>query len=201
MHRRSRRREAEKPWWTCRPDSVGSVRCASLDFLIYTFGAWTVGFWIALAFGLGWAFALAFAAAVGAGLIAWLRVAPAPRFDRTTERADIVPGRARPRDRRHLAHGALDLGRSTLAVLALVLLGVRLGLPIVQRRFGIRDARLLTLGAMALIATLAYWATWWAFVVVVCTIALVMVLRPGWASWLVDSGADSAASARRLSRR
>ena len=200
MHRRSRRREAEKPWWTCRPDSVGSVRFASLDFLIYTFGAWTVGFWIALAFGLGWAFALAFAAAVGAGLIAWLRVAPAPRFDRTTERADIVPVA--------LVLGivviwpiALDLGRSTLAVLALVLLGVRLGLPIVQRRFGIRDARLLTLGAMALIATLAYWATWWAFVVVVCTIALVMVLRPGWASWLVDSGADSAASPRRSSRR
>ena len=38
----------------------------NLDSLIYVYGTWTVAYWIALAFGLGWHFALGFFIVFGA---------------------------------------------------------------------------------------------------------------------------------------
>lgn len=155
----------------------------SLDFVVYVIGAWTIGFWIALAFGLGWVFASLFAVATGAGLVALHRRWPVARFDVSSEWLDTVPICM------VLALVVcwpivVDLGRTTIAVAAAVLLVVRVAVPVLRRSFARCDVRLLILAATALLVTLAYWASWTTLAVALCLLVGIVVFRPQWTEWL-----------------
>ena len=147
----------------------------NLDSLIYVYGTWTVAYWIALAFGLGWHFALGLFIVFGALFIGLTRNWRIPQFDTSFEQADVLP----------LSFVfaviivwpiALELGRPTLGVVALVLLALRGFVPVVNRSFGHRDARLLAVGSLALLATLAFYVSWSAFVTLLCIIAIVTIV-------------------------
>jgi hypothetical protein len=166
----------------------------SLDFVVYVVGTWTLGFWCALALGRGWIFALLFAVAIGAGLALFHRRAPIARLDVSSEWTDSVPIAVVLA----LVVGwpvLVELGRTTIAVVVVVLLGLRIAVPLVQRSFARVDARLLVLAATALVATLAYWASWSALVVVLYVLVGVVLFIPRWTTWLA-----AATTGRRLPR-
>lgn len=151
----------------------------SLDFVIYVLGTWTVGFWCALALGRGWVFALGFAVAIGVGLAAFHRRKPIARFDLAGEWTDTVPIAVVAA----LVVGwpiLVEVGRSAVAVLIVVLLVLRVAAPIVRRSFARQDARLLVLAAVALVATLAYSVGWALLVVAVYLLVGIVVFVPGW---------------------
>lgn len=155
----------------------------SLDAVVYAVGAWTLGFWIALAFGLGWVPASLFAIAIGAGLGALHRRVPVARFDNSSEWADTVPIAV------VLALVVTwpivrELGRPALTIAVALLLALRVASPIARRSFGRVDARMLVLLATSLIATLAYWASWAMLVGALCLLVGIVVLRPRWTDWL-----------------
>jgi hypothetical protein len=166
----------------------------NLDSVIYAFGTWTIGYLVALAFGLGWYFALAFGFVAGGCLILFARRWPIPRFDTSTERADAVPLTV-------VAAVvlvwpiALDVGRVAVAVVALALLALRALVPALGRRLDRHDARLLVVGAIALLATLAFSWSWSAFVMLLCLVALGTILRPRWSGWFSDPADEAAATA------
>ena len=163
--------------------AAGRSWVLSLDFVVYVVGTWTLGFWCALALGRGWVFALVFAIAIGAGLAAFHRRTPIARFDTSSEWTDSVPIAVVLA----LVVGwpiLLAVGRSTIAGVVVVLLVLRVAVPLVQRSFARLDARLLVLAATALIATLAYWASWAALVVALYVLIGIVVFFPRWTKWL-----------------
>ena len=106
-----------------------------LDSVVYGFGTWTIGYWTALAFGLGWTFALGFAVVAGGGVFLLTRRWPTPPFGSTGERADTVP----------LAVVlaivivwpiAIDVGRTVAIVVAIALVVLRVVVPAIAQKLG-----------------------------------------------------------------
>jgi hypothetical protein len=124
------------------------------------------------------------------------------RFDTSSERADALP----------LAiilavilvwPIALELGRWVLAFVAVVLVAVRVLMPLRNGRFGRLDVRPFGVGALAVLATLAFYLSWTVFVLMLCVIATITTFVPRWAGSLAEPEVEVApkrsASLQRLS--
>jgi hypothetical protein len=158
----------------------------TLDSLIYAYGAWTIAFWMALALGLGWYFALCFFVLIGASLIGALRRLPAAPFDASSETAD-TPALALILIVVVLWPIALDLGRAALVASVALFVVLRAVLPLLRGGFTRDDARVFVLGTVAALAAGAYFVGWWALVALLSVVALVSILRPETSAWLISS--------------
>jgi uncharacterized membrane protein YiaA len=158
----------------------------SMDTLIYGFGSWSFGYWIALSLQLGWYFALGFSVAVGAVAL-WLSGRWRPiSSDTSREWSDPLPLTV------VLVAVlvwpiALEHGRSTLLGIALGLIVIRVIAPVVAKKSSESDLRFVALAAIAIATAVAYWISWSVLVAALCVIALSAAARPRWLAWFTGS--------------
>jgi hypothetical protein len=172
---------------------TGVSRAAfSLNLLIYGFGSWTLGYFAALALGLGWYFAVAFAIVAAGGIVLFALRWPLPTVNTSNEEADAVPLSA-VFAVVLVAPVALDAGRGVLVAAAGALLVLRALVPALMRRIDEGDVRLVAIGAIAVLATLAFSWSWTVFVVFVCVSAIATIALPRSAQWFAgpDVGSDA----------
>jgi hypothetical protein len=148
----------------------------SLETLIAIYASWTVGYWVALGAGRGWATAIPVALVVGAFVAAL--------------RWRWPDGREEP-VRDHLGPMLLvlslvilwpvlfDLGRGLLAVAVAALLATRAGLLLVRGDFDRRDAQLVITVFVAALLTVAFQLNWAIVVVLLGLGSLVVIAKPG----------------------
>jgi hypothetical protein len=200
---------AQRARTTLRPDADRAVRnvahrkasehhrwvsraAFSLNLLIYGFGSWTLGYFAALALGLGWYFAVAFAIVAAGGIVLFALRWPLPTVNTSNEQADAVPLSV-VFAVVLVAPVAFDAGRGVLVAAAGAFLVVRMLVPALMRRIDESDIRLVTISAIAALATLAFSWSWTVFVVFVCAIAIATIALPRSVPWFAgpDVGSDA----------
>jgi hypothetical protein len=195
---------ADRARTTLRPDADRAVRnvahstasehrtwvsraAFSLNLLIYGFGSWTLGYLAALALGLGWYFAVAFAIVAAAGVVFFALRWPLPTVNTSDEEADAVPLSV-VFVAVLVAPVAFDAGRGVLVAAAGALLVLRALVPALMRRIDESDVRLVAIGGIAVLATLAFSWSWTVFVLLVCVIAIATITLPRSVQWFAGPG-------------
>ncbi len=150
-----------------------------LETLIYLFGSWTIGFWVALVLGRGWSVAVVASVVIFGGLSALVRRTPA------TPEAHEEPDPEHPGMLVVLAvvlvwPVALELGRGVLAALAVGLLVLRCLVLVAKRRQHGFEVTGLIVAAIAVAAAVAAAISWALFVTWAVVIAALLLLWPSW---------------------
>jgi hypothetical protein len=147
----------------------------SLETLISIYGSWTVGYWVALGVGRGWATAVPVALAVGA-LVAALQWRWPTGRERST--SDDLGPMLLVLCLVILWPVLFEMGRGLLAVAAAALLATRAGVLLGRGDFDRRDAQLVIMVLVAAVLTVAFWLNWAIVVLLLGLGSLLAIAKP-----------------------